>query len=259
MRTAATTSLARRAQRFHPDFNAHDVASPRIQVTHHGLRIGQLSDIHVRAGVRPRRLEHAVDLMNEAKPDFVALTGDYVCASALPVRKLTDSLRRLHAPAFATLGNHDHWAGANKVRHALEQAGVDVLTNEHRRLSLQGRSPLHLVGIDDSVTRHHDPEKAFRDVPHDETTVVLSHDPKSADFLWRYRPALILSGHTHGGQLYVPRVTEFLSSRIGIKYLAGFFDIEGSVLFVNRGLGASIPLRFAAPMEVAVLTLRAHA
>jgi len=244
----------RRPRRLPCDFNAHDVVSERILPGLHGLRIGQISDVHVRAGVRARRLEHAVELMNEARPDFVALTGDYVCTTALPVRKLTAALKALKMPAFATLGNHDHWAGANKVRHALERAGVDVLSNEHRRFESGGHT-LHVVGVDDSVTRHHDPAKAFRDVPADGTAVALSHDPKSADFLWPYQPALILSGHTHGGQVYLPGLTEYVSAKIGIKYLSGFFDVQGAVLFVNRGLGASLPLRYRAPTEVAVLTL----
>ncbi len=85
---------------------------------------------------------------------------------------------------------------------------------------------------------------------------MLSHDPRSADFLHHYHPALILSGHTHGGQIYFKKLTPFLTRRAGIKYLSGLFDVHGSVLYVNRGIGASVPLRFRAPREVAQLTLR---
>lgn len=241
-----------------PTIREHDVASARVHPALDGVRIGQLSDIHVRGGVRPRRLELAVEQMNALRPDFVALTGDYVCISAVPLPSLTEALRRLQMPAFATLGNHDHWCGAAKVRGALEDAGVTVLTNEHRRLEIRG-APLYLVGVDDSVTRHHDPEKAFRDVPEGATRVVLSHDPNSADILWKYHPALILSGHTHGGQVYFRKLTPFISRKIGMRYLHGFFEVEGSVLYVNRGLGAALPVRFRAPTEVAHLTLRSAA
>ncbi len=93
--------------------------------------------------------------------------------------------------------------------------------------------------------------------PHgDASRVVLSHDPRSADFLHHYRPALILSGHTHGGQIYFKKLTPFLSRKAGAKYLSGFFDVHGSVLYVTRGIGASVPVRFRAPREVAHLTLR---
>lgn len=251
------TKPPRRADPAAPQVRSHEVASVRIHPALDGLRIGQLSDIHVRGGVRPRRLELAVAQLNALRPDLVVLTGDYVCVSALPLPALTRALRGLQTPAYATLGNHDHWCGAAKVRAALEDAGVTVLANAHRRLELRG-TPFYLVGVDDSVTRHHDPERAFAGIPPGATRVVLSHNPNSADFLWKYEPALILSGHTHGGQVYFRKLTPFLSRRIGIRYLAGFFEVKGSILYVNRGLGAALPVRFRAPTEVAYLTLRSR-
>jgi predicted MPP superfamily phosphohydrolase len=174
------------------------------------------------------------------------------------VKQLTRALKALKRPAYAVLGNHDHWSDAPKIRAALADAGVEVLTNEHRVLTHAGQA-LHLVGIDDSVTKHDDADAAFAGVPDGATSVVLSHDPKSADWIHRFRPTLILSGHTHGGQFFVPKITDAISDRLGMKYLSGFFGVEGAVLYVNRGLGASIPLRFRAPVEVAQLTLRSHA
>lgn len=253
-RRAAKPRNSRRS----PSLSLHDVHSVRIHTGLDGVRIGQLSDIHVRGGVKPRRLELAVEMMNALQPDFVVLTGDYVSVTAHPCKALTSALRKLRPPAYATLGNHDHWAGAQKVRAALWNANIDVLTNEHRALDVNG-AKLHLVGIDDSVTKHADPEKAFAGIPEGATRVVLSHDPKSADFLCRYNPALILSGHTHGGQVMIKKLTPAIADRIGIKYLSGFFEVNGAVLFVNRGLGASLPVRFRAPMEVACLTLRSAA
>ncbi|MFZ5471383.1 MAG: metallophosphoesterase [Myxococcota bacterium] len=238
-----------------PLLSCHEVVSPRIARPLDGLRIAQISDLHVRTGVKPKRLHAAVEMINEAKPHFLALTGDYVCLSPRPLPNLTAALKDLAVPAYATLGNHDHWSGAAKVRSALEAAGVHVLTNEHRVLDF-GNTPLHLIGVDDSVTGHHDPEAAFRGVPQGATTVVLSHDPQSADWLAPFRPALVLSGHTHGGQVYFRRLTPFIAARLRMKYLSGFFEVQGSVLFVNRGLGANVPLRFRAPVEVACLTLR---
>jgi predicted MPP superfamily phosphohydrolase len=238
-----------------PNLCDHEVPSLRIHPSLDGLRIGHLSDIHVRTGIKPRRLELAVEMLNALKPDLVMLTGDYVCLSPRPLPALTAALSKLKSPAFATLGNHDHWSDSVKVRRALADANIEVLTNEHRVLKVGGGT-LHVVGVDDSVTKHHDPEKAFAGVPADATTVVLSHAPRSADFLHPYRPALVLSGHTHGGQLYVKGLTPTLARRAGEKYLSGFFDVHGTVLYVTRGIGASVPLRFRAPMEVAHLTLR---
>lgn len=238
-----------------PALCMHDVTSPRVDPKLDGLRIGQLSDIHIRTGIKPKVLHAAVEMLNDLRPDLVVLTGDYVCLSPKPLPQLTAALQKLSVPAYAILGNHDHWSNARKVRQSLLRAGVDVLTNEHRVIRVRD-GLLHLVGIDDSVTGHDDPESAFRGIPDGATQVVLSHDPKSADTLHRYRPALILSGHTHGGQVFIRRVTPFVSKRVGIKYLSGFFEINGALLYVTRGLGASVPLRFRSPLEVALLTLR---
>ncbi|HVE85756.1 MAG TPA: metallophosphoesterase [Myxococcales bacterium] len=241
-----------------PALSSHDVVSARIHPAADGVRIGHLSDLHVRTGVKPRRLHAAVEMLNGLRPDLVVLTGDYVCMSPRPLPELTAALKALQAPAYAVLGNHDHWSGAGAVRAALERAGVDVLQNEHRVVRAAG-STLHLVGVDDSVTGHDDPERAFDGVPEGATLVALSHDPKSADHLHAYRPALILSGHTHGGQVFIRRLTPFMARRAGIKYLSGFFEVNGAVLYVNRGLGASLPIRFRAPCEVGHLTLRSRA
>ncbi|MBI3183338.1 MAG: metallophosphoesterase [Myxococcales bacterium] len=241
-----------------PQLCAHEVVSDRVAPELDGLRIGQLSDIHLRTGVKPRRLLQAVEMMNQLRPDLVVLTGDYVCISPRPLPALTEALGRLEVPAYATLGNHDHWSGARRVRSALADAGVEVLTNEHRAVRVVGGT-LHLVGVDDSVTRHHDAKAAFLGVPEGATKVVLSHDPMSADFLHPFRPALILSGHTHGGQVYFRRLTPFMAGKIGVKYLSGFFEVEGALLYVSRGLGATLPVRFRAPAEVACLTLRSAA
>ncbi|MCI0571607.1 MAG: metallophosphoesterase [Myxococcaceae bacterium] len=234
----------------------HEVVSHRISAELDGLRIVHLSDIHVRAGVRPRRLHRAVELINALRPDLVVLTGDYVCHSPRPLPWLTEALAELDAPKYATLGNHDHWTCARSVRSALDRAGVDVLTNEHRRLHTAQGALLHLVGVDDSITRNDDAEAAFRGVPENATTVVLSHAPQSADFLHRFAPALILSGHTHGGQFFFRRLTPYLWRRMGMPYIAGFYEVSGAQLYVSRGFGGSVPVRFRAPAEVALLTLR---
>jgi predicted MPP superfamily phosphohydrolase len=238
----------------------HEVATARFTPEVDGLRIAHLSDLHVRTGIKPRRLHRAVEIINALRPDMVVLTGDYVCYSPRPVRMLTEALRALEVPAYAVLGNHDHWSGAPQVRQALGEAGVDVLTNESRRVHVRGGGTLHLVGVDDCITHHHDPDAAFADVPEGASTVVLSHDPRSADFLHTYRPGLVLSGHTHGGQFFFKRLTPLVWRKtMGVRYLTGFYDVEGTRLFVNRGFGAAIPVRVNARAEVTLLTLRSEA
>jgi uncharacterized protein len=239
-----------------PNLVAEEVVSQRIHPTVDGVRIGQISDVHVRTGVRPRRLHLAVEMMNALKPDLVVLTGDYVCFSARPVKMLTDALRRLQVPAYATLGNHDHWSGAEQVRRALRLAGVEVLTNEHREVRA-GRGRFHLVGIDDSVTRNHDPERAFFGVPDQTTRVVLAHDPKLADQLSGYRPALVVSGHTHGGQVRLPWVGALRNpAEREDLYEEGLRRRPWTQVYVSRGVGTvHLPVRFLCRPEVAILHL----
>ena len=232
-----------------------EVHSPRVHPALDGLRVGHLSDVHVRGGVRPRALHAAVDGLNALAPDLVLLTGDYVCLSAGPVRRLTEALRQLQAPAWAVLGNHDHWAGAAAIRRALEAAGVEVLHNEHRVHAVRGAA-LHLVGVDDPITGRADAGRAFAGVPRGATSLCLVHAPRAVEAVRPHGPALVLSGHTHGGQLYVRGLTPWLGKKLGVRHLAGLFHEQGTWLYVSRGLGAAVPVRVGAPREWACVTLR---
>jgi len=233
-----------------------EVRSRHVDPSHDGVRLAHLSDLHVAAGLRPRRLLRVVERVNLEKPDAVVLTGDFVCTSLLGLKSLALVLGKLRCPAWATLGNHDHWVGAKAVARVLEDAGIGLLCNEHRSVMLRG-APLNLVGIDDEVTGHANPVAAFRGLEQGGTRLALMHDPNTVDRLEGREVALALAGHTHGGQIKLPGVTTRIARRIGVKYLSGFFLVGETVLFVNRGLGAALPIRIAAPMEVAFLTLRA--
>ncbi|MHB8419485.1 MAG: metallophosphoesterase [Myxococcales bacterium] len=221
-----------------------------------GVRLAHLSDVHVSALARPRLLWRAVERIGQSGAELVLLTGDYVCASLRALPRLTEALAKLGLPAVATLGNHDHWAGAREVTAALFEAGIRVLQNQHLTLELRG-APLHVIGVDDGTTRHADAERAFHGVPKIGLRVALTHDPRQADRLAPRGAQLILAGHTHGGQIDVPGVTRRIMRRRGFHYLGGEYRVGSSLLYVSRGLGATIPVRLRAPSEVAVLTLRA--
>jgi predicted MPP superfamily phosphohydrolase len=239
-----------------PTIRRFEVTSPRIHPDHDGVTLAHFTDLHVKGEWSTRRIRVAVEIMNEVRPDFVALTGDYVRYSRAALPYLADALSGFKVPTFATLGNHDHWLDADGVRAALHLAKVDVLTNEHRTLQLRGR-PFHVVGVDDRLTKHADPEAAFAGVPDDGgTRVVLSHIAEVADEIGHKGGALVLSGHTHGGQVNVLGIAERIQRNMGHRYISGFFRTGGQVLYVNAGIGASVPIRFAAPTEVAVFVLR---
>ncbi|MHB1843500.1 MAG: metallophosphoesterase [Deltaproteobacteria bacterium] len=255
-RAGQTKPSPRRRRQRRPMVREVDVPILGLDPRLAGARIAHLSDIHVSALTRPRLLERAVARVAEAGAELALLTGDYVCLSQRPLPGLSVALGRLCIPALATLGNHDHWAGADAVSAALSLARITVLRNEHRTIRLRG-APLHIVGIDDGSTRHADAQLAFEGVPEAGLCIALTHDPRQADDVAPRGASLILAGHTHGGQVNVPVVTRRILRRRGFDYVSGEYQIGPALLYVSRGLGASVPLRLRAPSEIAILTLRA--
>jgi predicted MPP superfamily phosphohydrolase len=185
------------------------------------------------------------------------MTGDFVCYSPKFVGKLGELSRVIGVPTYCVLGNHDYWTDGPGVRRVLERNGLSVLRNGHSEIMLR-HSPLTVVGIDDAITGHSDVRKAFRGVRKEGSRLVLTHAPNMADRAAEMGPALIVAGHTHGGHIHVPKVTAGIFKRFGSRYLKGFYDVNGSPLYVNCGVGSSSwPIRAGAPSEVAILTLRA--
>jgi predicted MPP superfamily phosphohydrolase len=233
------------------------VPVPGLSPYHNGLKIAHLTDIHVGMLTPDRKILRAIEHARHARPDLVLLTGDFVCYSPRFVGKLREIVRGIDAPVYAVLGNHDYWTDAEGVRQALEKNGYAVLRNGHSQITLRGE-PLTVIGIDDAITRHADVRRAFRGVKREGSQIMLTHVPSLADPAAEHGRGLILAGHTHGGHVNIPKLTAKIAARLGNRYLAGFFPVGGSVLYVNRGIGSSsVPIRAGAPSEVAVFTLRA--
>jgi predicted MPP superfamily phosphohydrolase len=225
---------------------------------HDGLRIAQLSDLHVGDGTPDGRLILAVRKVNEAKPDLVLLTGDFVTHSAKPIDHIPLVLKGLDAPAYAVLGNHDHWVNAAKVRKGVEKMGYAVLQNEHTVVQMKG-APLCILGVDDGKTRHDDVAATFKGAPKDGTRLVMLHSPPTANKLPENQHLAAFAGHTHGGQVHIPGLTEMLFRGVGQPYVRGAYRVRGNQLYVNRGLGfgkgSTLP-RIGSDPEVSLFTLR---
>jgi predicted MPP superfamily phosphohydrolase len=233
-----------------------DVPVPGLSPYHDGLKIAHLTDLHVGILTPDRKILRAIERAQAWKPDLVLLTGDFVCYSPKFVGRLAEIVRGIQAPVYAVLGNHDYWTDGEGVRHALERNGYAVLRNGHSEITLQGE-PLTVVGVDDAITGHSDVRHAFRGVKKQGSRIVLTHVPSLADRTAEFGPSLTLAGHTHGGHVNIPRVTAGIAARLGNRYLAGFFRVGPSLLYVNRGIGSSsVPIRAGAPSEVALFTLR---
>ena len=214
------------------------------------LRVAHLTDLHV-GRVTPMAVQHeAVRLTNAAKPDLVVITGDFVCHSQLYLDALAEVITRFEAPVICTLGNHDHWAGAQEVRRALTRAGALVLDNAHTVIEV-GHQRLQVVGLDDAYTGHADRERALRGLRSDLPIIGLSHIGEEADGLWLAGVPLVFSGHTHAGQVTLARLHELAIGRLaGHRYVHGLYGErsptrEGrGALYVGAGIGAAVlPLR----------------
>jgi predicted MPP superfamily phosphohydrolase len=233
-----------------------------------GLRIAVLTDLHVGSPFNDlAHLRRIVALTNEARPEIVLVTGDLVILGVVggtfvEPEPIAAELGRLTAPlgVWATLGNHDHWHDARRVQRALEAVGIRVLENDAARIrdERRGDAAFWLVGIADFWTGGYDVRAALAPVTDDAPIVAMTHNPDVFPEL-PSRVALLIAGHTHGGQVWLPFVGRpIVPSAFGQRYAAGSVVEAGRHLFVATGTGMSIlPVRFLVPPEVSILILQA--
>jgi predicted MPP superfamily phosphohydrolase len=232
---------------------------PRWPAALDGVRLGILSDLH--AGVPhagQAAIARAVGRLNEERPDAMLLLGDFLDANPIWGGRMKPELvarevAGLHAPlgTFAVLGNHDWRRSGDRMWRALVAEGITALENGSARAG-----GFHVAGLADLRSRRPDLPGALRDVPHDEPVILLAHDPDVFPYVPE-RVALTLSGHTHGGQIAIPRLRSIaIPSRYGERYARGHIVEHGRHLFVSSGLGTSgLPLRALVPPEIVVLEL----
>ena len=231
-----------------------------------GLRVVALGDIHAGSPhVDHRKLLEVVDRVNLQHPDLVLLLGDYVIHGVVGGRfvdaePIARDLGRLRGRlgVFAVLGNHDWWWNGERVRAALEFAGIRALENQAVRIG-DDNECLWVAGLADQWTRTPDIEATLEPIPPEDPVLLLSHNPDVFPGV-PARVSLTLAGHTHGGQVAIPLLGRpIVPSRFGSRYAAGLIEEGGRPLFVTTGLGTSIlPVRFRVPPEIAVLTLNSR-
>ena len=236
-----------------------DVALPRLPARLDGLRVAQLSDLHISQYTTASDIGRAAALAMRQSPDLIVLTGDFIWREVWQYAEhLIEPLRSLAAPlgVYAVLGNHDHWEDAALASRVLAEAGVTLLVN--RALRLDVAAPLWLVGLDDVWERKHDMRAALAGTPDEECKLLLVHEPDYADQAAGYPVDLQFSGHSHGGQINLPFYGRPVLPYLGQKYPAGLYQVGPMSLYTNRGIGViSPPVRFNCPPEVTLLTLRA--
>ncbi len=229
--------------------------SPNLPPTLDGLRIGQLSDLHLGQPYTAANTRWAVAQMVREQPDLIALTGDFVSFENA-IDELADLLHPLNAPLgmYAVPGNHDYWEGLDDIRAELEPLGVEFLINANRQL--RWRDGLFtLVGIDDIWDGHPDIDQAMTGIARDTFTILLAHAPDFADVAFDYAIDMQLSGHTHGGHLRLPWLGSCCLPFYGTRYAAGLEHAGTTQVYVSRGLGG-MPLRLGCRPEATIITLR---
>lgn len=216
-----------------------------------GVRIGLLTDVHRSQWVSEFDVRQAVETLNAARPDLIVLGGDFVTwGDRRYIEAAAESLSGLSAPhgVFAVLGNHDD---DREMPAALARHGVEVLKDARTQRRVRGVD-LNLLGIRYWTKRASDIAPLARGASG--PVVLLAHDPRRLIEASSLNIPLVLSGHTHGGQVVLPVVGALAARRFPV--VAGTATLGDTSIFVSRGVGTVyVPVRLGCPPEVAILTL----
>ncbi|MDY7037565.1 MAG: metallophosphoesterase [Thermodesulfobacteriota bacterium] len=243
-----------------------DVPLSRLPKGLDGLRIGVMGDFHAGAFTTKVQILKAVNMVNNERPDLIVLLGDYVDGayshSPLNVKKgayVFDALKRLKAPLgiYAVLGNHDHWTDAEQVRKELAKVPVVILDNQGISLD----NALTVAGVDDFWEGPSHPFRAIREIEPESVIIMLSHNPDvNIQLKGDKRVRLVMSGHTHGGQIRIPIIKRALWVPCSMKYRgpSGLIkETERRWTFITKGVGTFfVPIRLACPPDIGILRLK---
>jgi uncharacterized protein len=233
------------------------VTLPNLPKPFEETTVAFLSDVHHGLFVPRSYVRSIVEMTNALKPDLVLLGGDY--SYGFPyVTPVLEDLSKLKARIgrFAVLGNHDHWDGYKENIEGLEAGGIPLLRNAGVWVE-KGLARLRIGGVGDLWCDKQDVARALGDTTDRDASIVLSHNPDVAETLQDPRVGLMLSGHTHGGQVVVPFYgAPKVPSFYGQKYLQGLVRGPACNVFISRGVGTiSPPVRLFCRPEIVLLTL----
>jgi predicted MPP superfamily phosphohydrolase len=232
-----------------------------------GFTLVHLSDTHHGPYITLPYIEHAIARANALKADLAVLTGDYVHRTPRSIVPGIHVFRQLKTRlgTVAVMGNHEYWEGIDACRAAFAETPVRLVENTRVFVTRDGlhETPapraLCLGGVGDMWEDEVRFDRSTADAPEDMPRILLSHNPDTAERLSpRFRVDLMFSGHTHGGQVSLPRVgTPMVPSRYGSKYAGGLCSGPYCRVLVSRGVGMAIlPVRFRVRPEIGVITLR---
>ncbi|MDY3555711.1 metallophosphoesterase [Gemmata sp. JC717] len=240
----------------------HTVPLRNLPTEFEGTTVAFLTDIHHGPFTSLEYVHTIVRTALSLEPDLILLGGDYSLKDGKYIGPCFEALSALKAPlgVYGVLGNHDYWHGLTETRNGFAAAGIQELTNRHVWLERRG-ARVCLAGVDDKWMGQVDVRAALGDARDTDAVLLLSHNPDVAEKMKDTRVGLMLSGHTHGGQVVFPTgEAPFVPSHYGQKYLKGFVQAPTTQVYVSRGLGTtSAPFRVGSRPELTLITLAAEA
>jgi uncharacterized protein len=225
-----------------------------------GYTIAQLSDLHIGAFTPGWWGKRWIDAANAAGADAVVVTGDMVTSGVAFHQDIAELVSGLKGKdgVYVIMGNHDYFGEGEPLVSLLISSGARVLRNEGIVLEREG-AQLFLAGIDDTWTKRANLDRALEARPEGVPTVLLAHDPDRFPQAVERKVDVVLSGHTHGGQIAMPFLGRFINaSKLAHRYHIGVYKKDDATLYVHGGLGTTgPPMRLGVAPSIALITLRA--
>lgn len=247
-----------------------EIVLPRLPAAFNGFTIAQLSDFHYNEHFSAAPIRTAIEMVNNLRPDMVVLTGDFVTVPMFHRRFHTDKRAALAAEPCASLlaqlqprlgtvsvlGNHDVGSDPHRIIEIFDSHRFPVLCNGSMPVE-QGGSRIWFCGLDSVWEGKPDLDLALRGIPGGELVILLVHEPDFADKAAHYPVDFQLSGHSHGGQVWLPGIGAPWLPKFAKKYPRGLHQIGPLTQYTNMGLGTiRLPIRLNCPPEVTLFTLR---
>ncbi len=237
----------------------HNEINADLPVEFDGKKIVFIADIHHKYFFSVQRIRALVKTINAMNPDVILLGGDYIVYSSRYAAPCFAELSLLRAPlgVYGVLGNHDYWEGKDTVLREMKAAGISPLINDARWLNI-GNGRIKIGGVGDFWEDKANISPTLAGTTENDTVILLSHNPDFLSTITDKRIDLVLSGHTHGGQMTLFGLwTPFIPSGYGNKYRTGLVKSEYSKVLVTNGVGCiGLPMRFFAPPQINIIYLR---
>lgn len=240
-----------------------DIELDNLGWNFNNFKILNLTDIHLGQWINPEYLDELVDYVNTFNVDIITLTGDYFSYNLEDYdRSLENSFKKLKAPEgkFGVLGNHDHWMSADRVRNIFKSADIIDLSNDVRTLQ-KGEDYLNICGVDSCTVCADNLDRVIAKMRKDTPSILLAHEPDFAkEASQTNKFDLQISGHSHGGQLIIPKVetTPFRGPN-STKYPVGLYKVGEMTQYTSKGLGTnSFRIRINCKPEITIITLKTN-